>query len=410
MLTLRFLVAFLTSLLILYGTDEASGETFAYTPRSDGKITTYRVTASGAFEPVRADPIPPGNRPLALVLSADKRFLYAYPEFDRGKDGHNTEEIGDEKRIKVVASKPTPITVFSIGEGGVLRRLSILAVPAPLGQLVPHPGGRFVYGLTATRGAFILRVARNGTLTLAGGTPVESGMGLGDIPGERDAWGLTFSPNGDYLYAFRGDGFVDHAENYLRRYKVNRASGRLMPDGKPWDSRSEKTVSVALDPGMVRFFVSNTAFVKGFAGGIWVCRGDGTGRILSQGSRLTLVPKGQAAYGNDQLLMRHPKLPFVVYRGSETDPYSLWRVTAPGKVSKIAAFASAFPERSPVAIYTDPSGRFLYEIQVLYPARQARVAVFAWDKTGTRIALAMPPQTIPNADSTDFVFVAPPVK
>jgi hypothetical protein len=389
---------------------EASAQTFAYGARVDGDIAAYRVEPSGELKPLPTVRVTSGVRPLILVPSANGRFLYVYPEFDTRMDGYIFDERENTKRVRAAQTKLTPVTVFAVGRNGILRRVNTVAVPAPVGQLVPHPGGKFVYALTASQKAILLRVLPRGGLTRAGSTPIESGMSLLDMVGERDAWGLAFSPNGSFLYDFRGDGFVDHSENYLHRYRVNRANGRLTMDGDMWSSAGERPGEVGSDPGMVREFVNNTAFVKGFAGGIWVARIDGAGRIVSAGSRLALVPKGNPGYGNDQTLVRHPKLPVVVYRGSDTDPYTVWRVTAPGKIAKAGTFPTAFPKTFPVSLYADPSGRFLYEVYATYPARTVTVATFAWDKTGTKVTRTTPPRTLPNVDRAEFVFVATPGK
>lgn len=400
----RFLTVLFIGLSLIPAAREASAQTFAYGARVDGSIAAYRVGPSGDFAPLPTVRVTPEFRPLSLVPSADGRFLYAYPEFERGTDGYGPDET--RERIKAIETKPTPVIVFAVGKDGALRRVNTVAVPSPVGQLVAHPGGKFVYALTASQKAILLRVLPGGGLTLGGTTAISSGMGLLDVAGERDAWGLAFSPNGSFLYDFRGDGFVDHAENYLHRYRVNPANGRLTPDGKMWDSWAEKSRSVAQDPGMVRGFVNGTAFVKGFAGGIWVARMDGAGRIVPAGSRLALTPKGKPGYGNDQTLVFHPNRPVVVYRGSDTDPYTVWRVTGPGKVAKAETFPTAFPKTFPVSLYVDPSGRFLYEVRATYSPRTVTVATFAWDKTGTKVTRAAPPRVLPNADTTNFVFIA----
>lgn len=117
-------------------------------------------------------------------------------------------------------------------------------------------------------------------------------------------------------------------------------------------------MSVSADPGNVWCVVKNTAFVKGFADGLWVCRVDEAGRILSPGSRLALHPNSGSAVG--QTLLVHPTLPLVVYRGNGADPYTIWRVGI-GRVRQVGEFRSAFSGDGERHIASDPSGRFFYE-------------------------------------------------
>jgi len=275
---------------------------------------------------------------------------------------------------------------------------------------VPHPGGRFVYALTVG-GAFVLSVKRDGRLENAGRVDIPSGMGLYDVAGERDAWGITWSPSGKYLYDFRGDGFVDHAENYLTRYRVNPATGKPTADGKEWSSWNDKFGSVSEDPGAVWYFANSTAFVKGFGIGFWVCRVDTNERILSEGSRLVLKPQKQEDRLSDSLLTKHPKSPLMVYRGGRSEPYSLWRVVSPGKIKQIGAFASAMPERYPYRIIIEPSGRFVYEIaHRTYDGKPFALCVYALNETATAAIPTAPPKITPNLDTADIVFVVPKPK
>lgn len=136
--------------------------TFAYSPRSDGPIARFTVDgATGRLTCLTGTMDTGIRRPFELTLSADRRFLYACRSFNRTADGYNTEELDDKKRINAAITKPTPITAFAIARSGALRRIQMLTVPGPVGQLESCPGGRFAYALTFG-GAFLLRVRNDG--------------------------------------------------------------------------------------------------------------------------------------------------------------------------------------------------------------------------------------------------------
>lgn len=395
----------------------ARPDTYAYAPKRDGTITRYRVDGrTGNLNPLPGvtDTVDAKRLP-QLVLSSDRRFLYAYRMFDRQLDGYDMEEF-DNSRKDAAQVKPTAITVFAIKTDGALRRVGSVVVPGPVGQLAPRPGERFVHALTVG-GGFLLKVARDGRLIYAGRVAIESGMGLYAAAGERDVWKLTFAPSGAFLYDFRGDGFVDHAENYLHRYRVSAFTGKPTPDGKVWIGNrwrawEEKIGRVSDDSGEVHCFVNKTAFVNGFENGFWVCRVDDAGRIVSRGSRLALTPTGKGENNFVPRLAKHPTLPLVVYgNGGTSEPRTIWRVVAPGKIAKVGAFPPALTESAALSLYIEPAGRFLYEMTGSDEnGKSGRVAIFALDKTATRAKLSVPPFPFPSDNRAGFVFVTAPAK
>ncbi|MBC8135021.1 MAG: hypothetical protein H8F28_03935, partial [Fibrella sp.] len=213
--TLALLVA---PLLIFTGTARsAKSDTYAYMPRRDGTLAGYSVDdRTGKLDALPGVTSIGADRPPVLVLSADRRFLYAFWGFGWDPNDNEFTPIGDD--IPRPARKTgTRIAVLRVGPAGTLTSVQTLSLPSPIAELEPHPGGRFVYGLKVAEGAFLLAVGKDGRLSLRGSQDIISGVGGANIVGERDDWDLTFSPNGAYLYDYLGDGFVDHFENVLQR-------------------------------------------------------------------------------------------------------------------------------------------------------------------------------------------------
>ena len=417
---MRFLHArlFAFALLLLFVVSPARADTFAFVPQENGTIVRFRANAkTGALVLLPGTTQTQIHRPVTLVLSADKRFLYAFPTFDVQKDGFPLDYLGDKAVVRAAKTRPTAVNVFAIEKSGALRHVDTLVVSGPIGQIAPDPKSRFVLALTSG-GAFRFDIVRGGPrnkrLRYVKRVDMYSGLSVLNTPGDRSAWYITFSPSGNYLYDFRGTGFIDHSENYLQRYRVSSA-GTFSKDGKEWEERDEETKSDLTKPGAVFCFVGKTAFVVGFHEGCAVCPTDAAGRISAKGSRYSLVPtvpKGQYL-GHDgiQTLQKHPTLPLVIYRGSFADPYTLWRVVGPGKVKKVGAFASAFPKNGG-RLRIDSSGRFLYETSENpseNPSTKMRLAVFALDGSKARAKMSVSPQAFPFLRAyADWVFVTLP--
>lgn len=387
---------------------QARGTVYAFLSRDNGSIARFRSDSGTGRLIALGDADTGFERRADLVVSPNGHFLYACPAFDRSLDGYILGGEYTDDAIKARQLRPTPITVYAIGAGGALRAVQTVTLPGPMGQILFRPDGKFVYALTI-EGVFLLRTAPDGRLTYRSRIPLLSGMGLVDTAGERDAWWLTFAPNGRYLYNFRGDGFVDHKENYLYRYRVSLKTGRLSESGNQWfsgDYNVDKPgLPVSRDPGAVWCFVNRTAFVHGFLSGFWVCRVDDAGRIVPEKSRIALRQVAHNGNPFEPMLARHPTLPAVIYRGDASDPYTIWRVTAPGAGAKVGAFPSAFDASWHTSL-ASPGGRFLYEVGGAYQkgASKRQVAAWALDETGTRARLSAPPAALPDGTGTDFVF------
>ncbi len=395
-----------------------AADTFAYVPKSDGTIARFRVNArTGKLDLLPGATDTGIKRLIGIILSADKRFLYAYRTFDVKKDGLPMDFLGDKAQIKAASTKPNPIKVFRIEVGGDLRAVETLTVPGPIGDMIADPKGRFVYALSSD-GMFLLHRKSvgllNGLLEYKGRVAVNCGVSILDDISGRNAWWLTFAPQGSYLYSFRGTGFTDHSENYLQRYTVNPVTGNLKPDGEEWMERGEENRSDTTECGAVALFVGQTAFVVGFSPGCGLRPANKAGLIARSGPRSSLRPTDQTPFHDPQTLVRHPALPLVIYRGSFADPYTVWRVVGPGKVVKVGEFASTFtlPDTPPTNVQAntmEPGGRFFYEFLLPTAREQApRVAVFALSASRTRAKLSVPPTTLPLGCARALVFVTVP--
>ena len=384
---------------------------YAFVPQQNGTIARFETNPrTGELTRLKGDTETFMRRTAELVVSANKRFLYAFPAYDEKKDGCNWE-FSTPDDTKAVRTKPTALVVFAVEFDGNLRRVQTQKIPGPLGFLLPHPGGRFVLGLTygQNAGGFLFKIgdtpqAKQGALYLKARLPIVSGMyethGFGILPG----WHLAFSPSGDYLYDHYLRGFSENSHGFSQRYRVNQ-DGTIKEDGEEQrESRSRNTESGLW--GGIWAWKNQTAFLEE-RGTFTVCRTDKTGCTLQKTQTLFLVT--QSNYSFDSVLIAHPHLPLIFYRLSFPDPYRIWRITAPGQGETVGTFASAFgggEQTVTQRLFAEPGGRFLYEINVPWKKGVvSSVAVFALSEDGRSAKLSVQPLPLPTGSGSGLVFV-----
>ncbi len=189
--------------------------------RFEGRLEGFYQAKDGTLRPFPVIVTPPPSPLAALVMHPSGKFLYVYEQAVT-MDG----DPGDP-----IAPQTSEVLTFRVEPTGALTELQRLTIPTFLFDLVPRPGGRFLYGMGPSRapagmasGLQILGIASNGTLTYQGTTDCIATGTLRTFVGVRDEDDLSFSPDGRFAYAFSGTGFVDHSENHRQIYSIK-------PDG-----------------------------------------------------------------------------------------------------------------------------------------------------------------------------------
>ena len=385
--------------------------TYAFIPQQNGTIARFVLNPrTGALTHLMGDTETFIRHPLDLIASPDKRFLYAYPTYDEEKDGCNWEFCTPDDE-KAVRTKPTPLVVFAVEPDGNLRRVQRQLLPGPLGFLLPHPGGRFVLGLTygQNAGGLLFKIggtpqAKAGALYLKARLPIVSGMYEQYGFGILSSWHLAFSPSGDYLYDHYLRGFSENSHGVSQRYRVNQ-DGTIKGDGEEQrESRSRNTESGLW--GGIWAWKNQTAFLEE-RGTFMVCRTDETGRTLQKTQVLKLLTRGTHEW--TPVLASPRLLPFVVYRLSFPDPYRIWQITAPGQGQTVGTFASAFgggEQTGQQHLFAEPGGRFLYEINAPWKKEAGlSVAVFVVRENGVSVKLFVKPLLLPTGSGSGLIFV-----
>ena len=180
---------------------------WGYVARPDGSIGVYRLdTRTGDLRAVPQNTVSAqrfsvGSYPasskvsplLTLVAHPSGRFLYAFVPFPFRDDFSRHSESDDEN-----AHRPArQVRVYRIHRAsGTLHLVQTAQVPTPILQLIPHPGGRFLYGLARDGVLYVLQTRPDGTL-VAG-----KQLRIGDAPGvfnhwySDDEWQIQFAPSG----------------------------------------------------------------------------------------------------------------------------------------------------------------------------------------------------------------------
>ena len=226
---LRFTLILLCLVLTVPTFAKRKQDTFVYLSGDSGHISGLRVAQQGDLLPIIATNIKFGNRPLILVKHPNRNFLYAVTTFDAEADGYSIDALGDNR---IPRRETTEIVTFAIGRNGRLAVQQKLTVKGILGGLVAHPLGKWLYGIgwgdgkdsdritSDPGGIVVFRITAKGTLVETKRTSALHTFELRERPGERNDWGLFFTPDGKYVYGFSEMGFMDSSSCYLQRFKV----------------------------------------------------------------------------------------------------------------------------------------------------------------------------------------------
>jgi hypothetical protein len=380
---------------------QAAPPLYVYIPAGE-ELRGYRVGENGTLTPLS----PPNGKVAesagTIAIHPSGRYLYA--------------SYADDTR------KPTPLRQYRIGDDGLLTPLmpATLTIPGPIRELVMHPGGKLLFATGNDGRIHVYAIGAEGRLTARKPAKVSYtffvASGPDDAPGagEREGHQFRIDPSGKYAYNFVSDGYSDHAELYLTRYRVG-ADGQLKVAGKGYEWRSSGDGAVRVMPGNLTFVpkagLVATTYSSYMGSYLYRLRGDGTLSRFSP-ERITLPKaKGEEDYGEGVTLKAADPLGRFLYF-SKTYSYEMenqkpnfvYRLKPGGrpKLEKVAA---------PGSLVMDPRGQFAYAIEIAegnqsYGIKSVRLTPYRVLADGRLEKTGAPPLIVPF--DTDAMYFAEP--
>ncbi|MBC8143026.1 MAG: hypothetical protein H7Y38_16500 [Armatimonadetes bacterium] len=417
-MTFRFAVAALIALFFLHPAPADAKETpvspkvWGYVARPDGSIGVYHLdTRTGDLRVVPRNTVSAVSsktpaRPLMLVAHPSGRYVYAFAPFEPYNDGMDINDEGTPRDIR----KRLPVwqvRVYRvIAASGALKAVQTARVPVPLAGLIPHPSGRFLYGVGPDGILCVLTVSKDGALTAGKRVRIGDTFGVVSDLYNDGPWQITFAPNGKTLYTLSGSYSMEYRNYEWRQWRVG-ADGGLTKIGDTWEYRSIRDgnapKSVREDPGMIRAVSpkGDTIVARGGSGTVWVCRTNPrTGGILPPGKPLPLSNLGG---DGEHRFHANPRYP-LVYVGKEYVPttrYGVYRWGAAGELRKTGSFAPLLSSKQNTMLYAEPTGRYLIEWG------RTTVATHRTNERGD-VTPARAAKRLPNETGWAVLFVAPP--
>jgi hypothetical protein len=382
---------------------------YAYGATHEGDLLGFRVAPNGELQRLPQGAIRTAKTPF-LAIHPDRKDLYVVQQFIPSEEGINSQEYPPRK-----TRASSLLFRYHIKRDGTLLLAERLTLPYPAGDIIIPPRSPFLYIEKPNGWLQVYRRGREGQLNSVGDTEGGFTFSLYSGAGVRDESRYAFTPNGEYVLAFSGTGFVDHSENYLRRF-------RILPDGR-WkhelpeyhfangeaqEGRWEgDTGPVVLTPDGMR------AFITGMTGRVFCYSVSGKGELkpLLQ-VHLPLRTPVSKGMSQGQMSVRgvDPKGRFLyVLEPDRAEPpaqrigvYAIGRGRAITRISQLninAPFESLIPE---------PMGRFLYELAAEW--NEAGKPIRTWltvhriSKDGTG-SVAIPRRRFMEANLTKLHFV-----
>ncbi|MBC8143027.1 MAG: hypothetical protein H7Y38_16505, partial [Armatimonadetes bacterium] len=367
------------------------GSVFLFAPRIGGaKIACFRLDTRTGKLAALPDTLLPGQnakRSLQIVRHPGGQYIYAFAPFDESLDmsEHPTQMPWYVNRTTTVVS------VLRINNRtGALTLLQTLAVPAVLGQITPHPSGRYLLGVGGDNVLLTIGVAQNGRLHLKNRSTDKRTFAMdfsGYITAEYYDW--RFAPGGDYLYALVGGWHKDAGSSIgLDRYRVGK-NGNLTRFGAEWfrgrveaelggDNDFGRVVPrypVSRDPGSVVAWTrtGKTALLRTRQGAVRVCHVLRGGASLAAASppQFLLAPRadtGRSSRGFDTPATVAPvgkrDVLYIYDAGYCDTPYETYREVSGGRLRRVQTFRGAATRYSNSRqLIAEPTGRLLLEIR-----------------------------------------------
>jgi 6-phosphogluconolactonase (cycloisomerase 2 family) len=370
---------------------------YAYIPTGE-TLHAYRVADSGALTPLSSPTITLTAPASTFAVHPSQRHLYA---------SHSSEE-----------RKPGAIQQYRVNADGTLTPLSpaTVAVPGPIRELIMHPGGKLLY-VTGNDGMLhIYRIGADGRLSPLKPAKVWYTFfvpsGPDDAPGagEREGHQFSIEPNGKYAYNFVVDGFSDHVELYLQRYRIG-TDGQLTPLGKRIEWTGENKPPRIL-PGYLTFAPkARLAFTTYTGSSLYRVGSDGTFTPFTP-RQITMPKKSPDDYAEESYIKAIDPLGRFLYVSAtesydleEQEPNYLYRLNPGGRKRLEPTIARG-------SLLIEPHGRFAYAIEIAegnrsYGIKAVRLTTYRILADGRLGKIAAPPVVIPH--ETDIIlFVKPP--
>ena len=273
---------------------------------------------------------------------------------------------------------------------GALTLLQTLAVPAVLGQIAPHPSGRYLLGIGGDDVLLTLGVAPDGRLHLKSRSMDKETFAMnfsGFTSNEYYDW--RFTPSGDFVYTLVGGWHRDAGQSIgLNRYRVDKR-GNLAVSGAKWfrgwaeaeidgDNVFTRTVPhypVSRDPGSVVAWTPSgkTALLRTRQGAIRVCRVVRGGASLAAASppqfllaRRADTVQHRRAFGKPAVTVPVEKRDLLyIYDADDCDtPYETYHEKRGGRLRWVQTFRGAATRWSNSRqLLAEPTGRLLLEIR-----------------------------------------------
>jgi 6-phosphogluconolactonase (cycloisomerase 2 family) len=337
------------------------------------QIAIYRVDAqTGALTEIPESPIPSGTRSAwQLEVSPDGKYLYVPGVFssnlmvfkidpERGALTPLTKELLPTHGERVRFIETTPDGRFVYVGNAFSDTVAAFAVNAAKGRVSPvtdmpfaagstpqgimaHPNGKFLYianWQTATLSAFAIDQAKGG-LTPLPGKPVDAGY----FP-----FGGMTDPAGDFLYV------ANWGASTVSSYRVDKQSGTLEPlPGMPAPTGGLGPITVVVDNAGRYAYVPNhedvslTIFERNVAGALVNPR-----RMYTRpGVRRLVLLEGDAPVRVQ---------PGFLITGEGDGSVAVYAVSP--ETGELSPRGKQKLGEGPVAVATDPAGRFVYAVDL----------------------------------------------